>query len=165
MTSFYDGKVVEIDYTNWKGERRWRRVVPRDVWFGISRWHHERQWFMRGWCLESGEQREFCMATIHGWREASDQSLPWRKESENNVIHALLSVTPSDRVITTVCQIQCRCDMWRSDRVNTLSRISNNESISIVRPFTPYQPHPGLELSEVNKAVTCRACLSKMGRP
>jgi predicted DNA-binding transcriptional regulator YafY len=71
MTSFYTGKVVEIDYTNWKGERRYRRVVPRDMWFGISRWHHERQWFLRAWCLESNEQREFCMATIHDWRSAA----------------------------------------------------------------------------------------------
>jgi hypothetical protein len=78
MTSFYDGKVVEVDYTNWRGVRRLRRLVPRTIRFGRSEFHDDEQWLLVATCLESCRELEFSIKTIHSWRVASDQSLPWR---------------------------------------------------------------------------------------
>lgn len=55
-----------IDYTNWKGERRNRRVMPLTLWFGVSEFHDEAQWFLRAIDLERNVMRDFSLSTIHG---------------------------------------------------------------------------------------------------
>ena len=57
---------VELDYTNWKGERRWRRVLPRELWYGVTNYHPEPQWFIRGVDLEKSAVRDFALRDIHG---------------------------------------------------------------------------------------------------
>lgn len=61
---------VMIDYTNHRGERRWRRVTPRHFAFISSHWHRADgfQWIMVGTDEETGQEREFAMKNIHGWR-------------------------------------------------------------------------------------------------
>jgi hypothetical protein len=78
MNSFYDGKVVEIDYTNWRGQRRVRRIVPRSIRWGSTEWHPDEQWLLLATCLQSGRQLEFACCDIHSWKTADDQTLPWR---------------------------------------------------------------------------------------
>ena len=58
---------VEIDYTNWRGERRKRLVRVIEFWFGKSAWHPEEQWLMRAFCVESGEDRDFAVTGLHGF--------------------------------------------------------------------------------------------------
>ena len=58
---------VRIDYTNWRGERRQRIVRVLDFRFGANEWHPEDQWLFRAYGVESGEEREFAMAGLHGW--------------------------------------------------------------------------------------------------
>ena len=60
--------IVEIDYINWKGERRVRSIRPIRAWFGKTIYHPEPQWLWAAWCLESMEERDFAMAGIHAWR-------------------------------------------------------------------------------------------------
>jgi predicted DNA-binding transcriptional regulator YafY len=57
---------IVLDYTNWKGERRDRRVMPLTLWFGVSEFHNEPQWFIRAMDLERNAMRDFALATIHG---------------------------------------------------------------------------------------------------
>ena len=57
---------VELDYTNWKGERRWRRVLPRKLWYGMTNYHREPQWFIRAVDLEKNATRDFALRDIHG---------------------------------------------------------------------------------------------------
>ena len=45
---------VVIDYTNWRGRRRDRRIRPVRVWFGSSDWHKEDQWLLEAVDLENG---------------------------------------------------------------------------------------------------------------
>lgn len=79
VASFYAERVVEIDYQNWRGERRLRRIVPRgEIRFGSNEWHKEKQWLLLALCLEKQQTLEFAMNGIYGWRVADDQSLPWR---------------------------------------------------------------------------------------
>ena len=33
------GAVVTIDYTNYRGERAYRTVLPVRIWFGETEWH------------------------------------------------------------------------------------------------------------------------------
>jgi predicted DNA-binding transcriptional regulator YafY len=61
------GKVVTIDYKNWAGERRLRRIQPIRMEFGSNVWHHEPQWLLVALDLENGEERAFAMKDIHSW--------------------------------------------------------------------------------------------------
>lgn len=59
---------VLIDYTNWRGERRWRRVRPLRIEFENSEWHHETQWILHAVDVEMAANREFAMKDIHEWK-------------------------------------------------------------------------------------------------
>jgi hypothetical protein len=76
--SFYTGKVVLIDYTNWRGVRTQRRIIPQTVRFGSNKWHKEEQWLLQGVEALTGEQREYALKDIHEWQVAVNQSLGWR---------------------------------------------------------------------------------------
>ncbi len=59
---------VWIKYTNYKGERAWRRVLPREIKFGCNEWHKESQWLMFAIDLEKDAVRTFAMKDVHEWR-------------------------------------------------------------------------------------------------
>ena len=63
---------VWIDYTNYKGERRWRHVRPTfsGLIFSSSEWHSKRQWLLQAFDYEKKDRRSFAMADIHAWRDA-----------------------------------------------------------------------------------------------
>lgn len=60
--------VVSIDYTNWRGERGVRRVLPMAFKFGSNEWHREPQWLMLAHDLEKQADRWFAMAGVHEWK-------------------------------------------------------------------------------------------------
>ena len=51
-------RIVIIDYTNWKGERRERRITPLSVQFENSEWHPETQWILEAVDEERGVIRD-----------------------------------------------------------------------------------------------------------
>jgi predicted DNA-binding transcriptional regulator YafY len=59
---------VIIDYTNWKGERRERRIQPYSIDFCAEPMHPEPQWVLYAFDLEKKEYRSFAMKDIHSWR-------------------------------------------------------------------------------------------------
>lgn len=59
---------VLIDYTNWKGERRERRIMPLTIKFGTNEWHRDRQWLLFAIDVEAAAHREFALKDIHNWR-------------------------------------------------------------------------------------------------
>jgi hypothetical protein len=61
------GQVV-IDYTNWKGERSTRTIIPIGLRFGASEWHADEQWLLEAHDVERGVTRTFAMVSIHSWR-------------------------------------------------------------------------------------------------
>ena len=61
-------EAVLIDYTNYKGERTVRGVVPISIRFGKSEWHPEPQWLMLAHDLGRNAEREFAIKDIHSWR-------------------------------------------------------------------------------------------------
>lgn len=68
MTTTAD--IVRIDYTNHRGERRVRLVVPDRLWFGRVEWHDEEQWLLDGLDIVKGERRTFAMVQVHAWEAA-----------------------------------------------------------------------------------------------
>lgn len=68
---------VAIDYTNWKGARRIRRILPLAIWFGATEWHKEEQWLLHAIDLEADtEAKDFAMKDIHGWRPTINLASP-----------------------------------------------------------------------------------------
>ena len=59
---------VVIDYTNWRGRRRDRRIRPVRVWFGSTDWHKEDQWLLEAVDAENGLTKLFAMKDIHEWK-------------------------------------------------------------------------------------------------
>ncbi len=60
-----------IDYTNHKGERRERKIIPTGTLVCESNeFHKELGWLLVAWDCEKKEYRKFAMKDIHSWRPA-----------------------------------------------------------------------------------------------
>lgn len=60
-------KFVDIDYTNWRGERRVRCVRPLSIEWGSNEWHPEPQWLLFAHDEETNTTRTFAMQNIHSF--------------------------------------------------------------------------------------------------
>lgn len=58
---------VQIDYTNWKGERAIRTIIPHYVVFDSNEWHPKPQWLLVALDVERDEVRAFAQDNIHSW--------------------------------------------------------------------------------------------------
>lgn len=58
---------VQLDYTNWKGVRGPRVIIPLLMTFGTNVWHREPQWLLYALDCEKNEERSFAMRDIHSW--------------------------------------------------------------------------------------------------
>ena len=67
ITDSQKEQIVEILYTNWKGESGTRKIMPEKIWFGQTEWHKENQWLLHAWDLEKKEYRDFAMKDIEKW--------------------------------------------------------------------------------------------------
>ena len=65
---------VIIDYTNWRGERRERKIVPQCIAFESTKYHPGQQWLLVATDLEKGERRTFAMDSIHSWRSDNSET-------------------------------------------------------------------------------------------
>jgi predicted DNA-binding transcriptional regulator YafY len=64
-------QAVTIDYTNWRGERAVRQVVPWELVWGSNEWHPAEQWLLRAYDVAKKETRTFAMVGIHSWQKQS----------------------------------------------------------------------------------------------
>lgn len=62
-----NSRSVKILYTNYKGERGYRKIVPEKIWFGSTEWHKEEQWLLDAMDLEKKALRNFAMKDIEQW--------------------------------------------------------------------------------------------------
>lgn len=62
-----ESQSVTIDYTNWRGERRKRNIIPRRMRFGSNEWHRTPGWLMDAFDLDACEERTFSLANVHSW--------------------------------------------------------------------------------------------------
>jgi len=61
------GGAVEIVYTNWKGERGCRRILPRRIQLTYNKWHPTPQWLLYAHDLDKGAERTFALKDIERW--------------------------------------------------------------------------------------------------
>lgn len=61
---------VMIDYTNWRGVRSVRRIIPLGITYENNEWHPDSQWMIEAVDVEKGEHRLFALANIHSWKRA-----------------------------------------------------------------------------------------------
>lgn len=58
---------VIIDYTNYRGERAKRRILPLHMCYGENEWHKGEQWLLTAHDLDRDVERVFAMSSIHSW--------------------------------------------------------------------------------------------------
>lgn len=61
-------RYVVIDYTNWRGERRERKIHPLRLLFDRNEYHPAPQWLIEAEDLEKGGVKTFALNSIHSWR-------------------------------------------------------------------------------------------------
>ena len=73
LTGNRDARPVTIDYTNHRGERGPRTIVPVRLRYGTEPpWHPEPQWLLEADDVEKGERRTFAIRNIHRWVEGPE---------------------------------------------------------------------------------------------
>lgn len=69
-------KPVQIEYTNWRGERSRRTIMPeRIVWGRAPPWHNEDQWLLVAIDLDKGAERYFAIDCIHDWTTIGEDNV------------------------------------------------------------------------------------------
>jgi hypothetical protein len=67
MTEVY--KMAIVDYTNYRGDRSERRVIPKRIEFTTSAYHgNVAQWFLIVHDVGKNAERQLAMSGIHSWR-------------------------------------------------------------------------------------------------
>lgn len=56
---------LEIRYRNHRGETALRRITPKGVYYGATKWHPEPQWLLSAWDHDKQEARDFALADIN----------------------------------------------------------------------------------------------------
>lgn len=64
-------RLVELDYTNHRGERAVRRVQPLGLRFESTEWHPEPQWVLQAFDLDRRAERSFALQDVHSWNPAA----------------------------------------------------------------------------------------------
>lgn len=66
-------KTVMIDYTNYRGERKQRQILPLRFYYGSTQHHIPQQYLCEAMDLEKGEVRTFALSNIHSWRQTTNE--------------------------------------------------------------------------------------------
>ncbi len=70
-------RVVYIDYTNWRGERGLRKIVPQRIEHKSSQWHPTPQFVLVAWDVDRQQERDFAFSGIHGWQHPGEEIDTW----------------------------------------------------------------------------------------
>ena len=60
-------KEVKILYTNYRGETKIRKIVPKEIVFISNEWHKEKQWCLIALDLDKQAERTFACKDIKSW--------------------------------------------------------------------------------------------------
>ncbi|MBI4948247.1 WYL domain-containing protein [Candidatus Berkelbacteria bacterium] len=65
----YDqSQIVTISYTNYRGEKSDRRIVPLKIWFGSNEYHKDNQWLLDAFDITKDAIRSFAVKDITSWK-------------------------------------------------------------------------------------------------
>ena len=76
--AYHDERAVWIDYTNYRGTRRVRHVIPdpNGFYWRNTPEHTEPQWLLNAWDIEKNALRSFALSGIHGWFMTKPEKAP-----------------------------------------------------------------------------------------
>lgn len=57
-------EIINIVYKNWRHETAKRKIRPKKIWFGSTKWHPDKQWFLRAVDIEKNAERDFALRDI-----------------------------------------------------------------------------------------------------
>lgn len=63
-------KAVQILYTNYRGETRWRWIIPERIHFGATPHHPAEQWLLDAQDVTKNVRRTFAVRDIKEWKVA-----------------------------------------------------------------------------------------------
>lgn len=73
---------VTIDYTNYRGERRYYHIMPHRLHYGATSYHPQPQWLLEAIDEDRRVERTFAMKDIHSWTPKSRNLLDRLKAGE-----------------------------------------------------------------------------------
>lgn len=56
--------LLRFEYINWEGKKAIRQVKPIEIWFGKTKWHPKKQWFLKAIDIEKDSERSFALKDI-----------------------------------------------------------------------------------------------------
>lgn len=62
-------RAIRADYTNWRGERRLRSLIPLQLHFGYTPHHPEPQWLLHCHDIEDDKTKEFALLGFHNFEK------------------------------------------------------------------------------------------------
>lgn len=60
-------KHLLVDYTNHRGERAIRQIMPIRLYFGSTQWHPQEQWMLEVYDHDKDAVRDYAIAGVHQW--------------------------------------------------------------------------------------------------
>lgn len=78
------GRLLRIDYTNWRGVRAIRLVAPIRIVFMATQWHPGPQYLLEAVDVEKGETRLFAMRDVHDWILPNENWMALRQNPQAN---------------------------------------------------------------------------------
>jgi predicted DNA-binding transcriptional regulator YafY len=126
MDQFDLARAVDIDYTNHKGERRVRKIVPVGVMhFANNQWYPTDQWLFNAIDIEKNEMRSFSLNNIHG---AGNQV---SKDSESGSSGDSQSGGSADRKRADDAEAHAKLLQDQIDEVNLRTRTLQDENTAL----------------------------------
>ncbi len=61
-------RIVRVMYTNWRGEKAERVIIPISISWSSTEWHPQEQWLLKVWDIERQAYREYALKDIQEWR-------------------------------------------------------------------------------------------------
>ena len=55
---------LKFRYKNWEDKTAVRNVEPIKIWYGKTKWHPKRQWFLKAIDLDKNEERDFALRDL-----------------------------------------------------------------------------------------------------
>lgn len=52
---------IDVEYTNWRGAKRQRRIIPVSIRFGATKWHPQPQWLLSAIDTETNSVKDFAL--------------------------------------------------------------------------------------------------------
>ena len=60
-------QLVQILYTNYRGETAVRNIFPLKIWYGLTDWHPEPQWLLDAKDCEKKVKRSLALKDVRFW--------------------------------------------------------------------------------------------------